>query len=210
MVDTTRHAITISTMMRGGSTMAVLCVGLLVSLNGCASRTSSDLPAGQQTSIQASVVASSPVTGTGTVTSAAGSGSAVAGSATAGPGVTASVSAIRSSTPPPSGSTGTDGVLRLSATDSGRIFSISLGTRVEVSLAPDLGSYHPPTTDNPSVLTETAHRGGYPANTTAVADYTATGRGTTHLASETDLACLHTNPPCLPPQRQFAVTIIIR
>jgi hypothetical protein len=36
-----------------------------------------------------------------------------------------------------------------------------------------------------------AHHGGYPANTTAVADFTAVARGTVHLVSETDLACLH-------------------
>jgi hypothetical protein len=54
-----------------------------------------------------------------------------------------------------------------------------------------------------------AHHGGYPANTTAVADFTAVARGTVHLVSETDLACVHAKCAYAPPQRQFMLTIVL-
>lgn len=78
-----------------------------------------------------------------------------------------------------------------------------------MELAPDGGSYDPPQSDNAAVLPEGAHFGGYPSDTTAVASFTAAQQGTAHVSSQTDLPCLHSTPRCLPPQRDFRITVIV-
>ena len=99
--------------------------------------------------------------------------------------------------------------LRLTAADSGRTIAVAIGTHITVDLAPDAGSYDPPDTDRTAVLRRDDQHGGYPDSTDAVADFTAVGQGTAHITSQTDLACLHTTPRCLPPQRGFTVTIAV-
>ncbi len=104
---------------------------------------------------------------------------------------------------------GPDGALRLTTADSGRTFSVPLHTVVVVSLAPELGSYHRPSAEGPGVLVDTSHKGGYPETTTARATFQAPHPGRAVLTSGTDMACLHTTPACLPPQREFTVVIIV-
>lgn len=104
---------------------------------------------------------------------------------------------------------GPDGALRLTTADSGRTFSVPLHTVVVVSLAPELGSYHRPSAEGPGVLVDTSHKVGYPETTTARATFQAPHPGRAVLTSGTDMACLHTTPACLPPQREFTVVIIV-
>ena len=86
---------------------------------------------------------------------------------------------------------------------------VAVGVRIEVTLDPNGGSYDPPTVDNPAVLGEQAHGGGYPADTAGVADFHALAGGSAQISSQTDRACLHTTPRCLPPQREFRVIISV-
>lgn len=97
----------------------------------------------------------------------------------------------------------------LTAADSGSTVTVAIGARIEVRLDPNGGSYDPPTVDNSATFAERTHGGGYPANTAAVAEFQALARGTAQISSQTDLACLHTTPRCLPPQREFRVTISV-
>jgi hypothetical protein len=97
----------------------------------------------------------------------------------------------------------------LTASDSGRSVTVRVGTRIDLTLAPYGGSFDPPTVDNPTELSELTHHGGYPSDTPAVSDWKAVAPGTAHLSSQSDLACLHTTPACLPPQFEFRVTIIV-
>ncbi|MDQ2789304.1 MAG: hypothetical protein M3Y73_06200 [Actinomycetota bacterium] len=87
---------------------------------------------------------------------------------------------------------------------------MDIGGRVHIDLSPNGGNYDQPHTDSPRVLHEDNHSGGYPATSAAVADFTVIGLGTAQITSQTDYACLHTNPRCLPPQRKFIVTITAR
>lgn len=119
---------------------------------------------------------------------------------------------VGSATPTPPASaepsaTSGSATLRITANDSGRAFTVHVGTQIHVELAPNAGSYDPPANDDSHVLREDSHAGGYPDNSTAIANFTAVARGAAHITSQTDMACLHTNPRCLPPQRSFSVTI---
>jgi hypothetical protein len=139
----------------------------------------------------------------------------VSGSGYGGPASSVSAAASGNGTtavpPPPFRQSSTPaGIVYLTASDSGRIIDVSIGTRIEIALAPSLGSYHPPTSDAASVLREHDQHGGYPAATTAIAEFRALGQGTARITSETDLACLHVKPACAPPQREFLVTIVVR
>ncbi len=102
-----------------------------------------------------------------------------------------------------------NGTLYLTASDSGRTITVKVRTRIYVTLQPYGESFDPPVVDNPHVLGELAHHGGYPTNTPAVADWHAVARGTGQLSSQSNLACLHTTPACLPPQYEFRVTIVV-
>lgn len=87
---------------------------------------------------------------------------------------------------------------------------MDIGGRVHIDLSPNGGNYDQPHTDSPRVLHEDNHSGGYPATSAAVADFTVIGLGTAQITSQTDYVCLHTTPPCVPPQREFIVTITAR
>lgn len=101
-------------------------------------------------------------------------------------------------------------MVRLTEADSGRTLTVQMGTKIHLELHPTAGSYDPPQVDRPGVLREDAHHGGYPQSTTAFADFTAIATGTATITSQTDMACLHTTPRCLPPQRGFSLAIAVR
>jgi hypothetical protein len=87
---------------------------------------------------------------------------------------------------------------------------VKAGTRIGLALQPYGGSYDPPTVDDPGVVSELSHHGGYPASTAAVAEFRAKEHGSAQISSQTDMACLHATPACLPPQFEFRVTISVR
>lgn len=101
-------------------------------------------------------------------------------------------------------------MVRLTEAASGRTLTVQVGTKIHLELHPTAGSYDPPQVDQPGVLREDAHHGGYPQSSTAVADFTTLARGSATITSQTDMACLHTTRRCLPPQRGFSVAIAVR
>lgn len=182
--------------IRGCASPAVLCGGLAVVLVGCASAVTS---AGQRSSDDPSVdgVVTVPVV----TVSAAGSGSAGPGGTATGsdPETRASSSTLSI----------TSSIVHLTEADSGRLIQVRVGTRIELVLAPSGGSFQPPTADAPTVLHEDAHFGGYPTSTAATTEFTASAPGTARISSITDLACLHSTPACMLPQREFVVAVTV-
>jgi hypothetical protein len=187
--------------------IAPLSVALVVLLVGCANHPGSAEPRTADHS-------SGPVPSSQAIPSNPAD-AGVSGSGYGGPASSVSASASDNGTtavpPPPSRQSSTSaGTVSLTASDAGRTIDVSIGTRIEIDLAPNVGSYHPPTSDAAPVLREHDQHGGYPGATTAIAEFRALGQGTAHITSETDLACLHVKPVCAPPQRQFLVTIVVR
>jgi hypothetical protein len=203
---------------RSGGATAV-GAGLLLLIAGCAdaampvvSAQQSNVSGSSGTSYVGSPPASTSVsTGTDSAGSAGAAGAtALARSGTARPGSNAVAPPL--STVPrssPSASVASALTINLTAADSGRTITVATGSVVNIDLAPDTGSYDPPSVDHPAVLRETAHHGGYPATSDAVATFAAIADGSATITSLTDLACLHTTPRCLPPQREFRVTLVV-
>jgi hypothetical protein len=200
---------------RSGGATAV-GAGLLLLIAGCADAAMPVVSA-QQSNVSGSsgtgYVSSPPAStwvSTGTESAEAAGATALARSGTARPGSNAVAPPL--STVPrssPSASVASALTINLTAADSGRTITVVAGTVVNIDLAPDTGSYDPPSVDHPAVLQETAHHGGYPATSDAVATFAAIADGSATITSLTDLACLHTTPRCLPPQREFRVTLVV-
>jgi len=118
--------------------------------------------------------------------------------------VAALVGLLGSLTPSASAST----TRYLHESDSGRTIHVARGDVIKVRLpGGSMGGYHRPRTSDGSVVDRTNAAGGYPSDDTARARFVARHRGTADLTSYTDYQCLHTEPRCLPPQRQWTVHV---
>lgn len=83
------------------------------------------------------------------------------------------------------------------------------GDTVEVSLPGGAqGGYVRPTSSTDS-LNRSSASGGYPSDQPARATFVAVKAGSADLSAQTDYTCLHSNPRCLPPQRQWIVHVIV-
>jgi hypothetical protein len=101
-------------------------------------------------------------------------------------------------------------VRHLHEDDSGRTIHVSVGDVVKVRLPGGSGGgYHRPRTSDRDVVRRTSATGGYPSDDDARASFRARHRGTADLTSYTDYRCLHTEPRCLPPQRQWTVHVVV-
>lgn len=69
-------------------------------------------------------------------------------------------------------------------------------------------SWHVPAAIGTAVRQVSAS-GGYPGNQPAQATFIAIQSGTATLQATDDTACLHAVPACLPPQRQWQLTVIV-
>lgn len=136
------------------------------------------------------------------------------------------VTPIRSSpTPPPSASPGTASPTTTAPTvaptatlatghpltfaDNGAAVALTVGQHLDLLLPPDgLGAWDRPILDGTG-LTITSAAGGYPSNSPLQVTFTAMAAGDAPIRTGTDLACFHTTPKCLPPQRQWSVTVHI-
>lgn len=93
---------------------------------------------------------------------------------------------------------------------SGTTVRLRTGQSVRVSLPGGAnGGYHQPGSSDGTVARRTAASGGYPTDQPAQATFFAVHVGTADLSSTTDFTCLHTNPRCLPPQRQWVVHLVV-
>lgn len=98
--------------------------------------------------------------------------------------------------------------LTLGNDDSGRTITVAVGTVIRVRLRPELGNYLPPTSSTSAVRRESS-RGGYPSDDPVDAIFTAVAPGRTDLTSTTDAQCLHSQPACMIPQKQWVVHIVV-
>jgi hypothetical protein len=101
-------------------------------------------------------------------------------------------------------------VRHLHEDDSGRTIHVSIGDVVKVRLPGGSGGYHRPRTSDRDVVRRTSASGGYPSDDDARARFRALAHGTVDLTSYTDYQCLHTEPRCLPPQREWVVHVVVR
>ena len=103
-----------------------------------------------------------------------------------------------------------DGVLELRESDSGSSIKVAVGDTIHVVLPGGAaGGYHQPESSDSS-LERTKASGGYPDGADAVAVFVARSSGAADLTSITDYVCLHADPRCLPPQRQWVVHVVVR
>ncbi|MCU1595769.1 MAG: hypothetical protein JWO12_3161 [Frankiales bacterium] len=85
-----------------------------------------------------------------------------------------------------------------------------VGQKLEVTLPGGAnGGYDQPASSSSDVVRRTSASGGYPSDHPAQASFLGVKPGTADLTSETDYTCLHSNPPCLPPQRQWLVHVVV-
>ena len=68
-------------------------------------------------------------------------------------------------------------------------------------------SWHVPAAEGAAVRRVTAS-GGYPAQQPARALFLAVQPGSATLSTVDDTACLHAHPACLPPPREWRVTVV--
>lgn len=141
-------------------------------------------------------------------------GTATTGTGTTGPGtiVTATAEPPSTSTPrptptpsPKSGS----GVIEVSNGDNGSTVHLRAGQELRVRLTPDGGNWDPPVSGDDGVAHRQSSSGGYPSNDPVDALFVGRGSGSTDITTMTDMACLHTNPRCLPPQRSWSVHVVV-
>jgi len=98
----------------------------------------------------------------------------------------------------------------LHESDSGRTIHVPPGDKLTVQLPGGSGGgYHRPRSSNEYVVDRVWSAGGYPSDADAQANFFARHRGKSDLTSITDYLCLHTNPRCLPPQKQWVVHIVV-
>lgn len=98
--------------------------------------------------------------------------------------------------------------LVLTNADSGRSITVAVGTVIRVRLQPELGNYVPPTSTSSAVRRE-ASSGGYPSNHPVDATFTAVAAGKADLSATTDAPCLHQQPSCMIPQKQWQVALVV-
>lgn len=98
----------------------------------------------------------------------------------------------------------------LHESDAGRTIHVARGDVIKVRLpGGSMGGYHRPRTSDGDIVQRTNASGGYPSDDKARARFVARHRGTADLTSYTDYTCLHTDPRCLPPQREWTVHVIV-
>jgi hypothetical protein len=101
------------------------------------------------------------------------------------------------------------GDIEVTNADNGATVHLRDGQRLKVRLTPDGGSWDPPTSANESVVARQSTSGGYPSNDPADAVFVGMASGSTDITSMTDMACLHSNPRCLPPQREWTIHVVV-
>lgn len=138
----------------------------------------------------------------------AGGATAATGYASTGPGklVTPTPEPSPKPTPTP---TARSGEVVVTNDNNGQTITLTVGERLHVKLKPDAGNYDPPTSSNSAVLGRESNTGGYPGDQPVDARFLARSAGTSDVTTQTDMACLHSNPRCLPPQRSWMVHVVV-
>lgn len=96
---------------------------------------------------------------------------------------------------------------------AGGHLTLRVGERRAVRLVPpglEGAAWRRLTVTHPDVLAVRDERGGYPGTGVLAATLVALRTGRAVASSQTDQACLHTSPPCLPPQLGWFVVVTVR
>ena len=101
------------------------------------------------------------------------------------------------------------GSVRLTDNDSGRSVVVRLGDRITVVLGGNGQQWDQPSARGDAVRRTTA-AGGYPTTLPARATFLAVSAGSAQLTATTDAACLHAQPRCMIPQRDWSVQVTIK
>jgi hypothetical protein len=101
------------------------------------------------------------------------------------------------------------GPRQLTVADNGATVRLARGQSVTTNLvAQGMFSWHVPAATG-SAVRQMNNSGGYPTSQPAQATFLAVNPGTATLTAMNDTACLHAHPPCLPPQQQWQVTVLV-
>ena len=100
--------------------------------------------------------------------------------------------------------------VELNEASSGRTLRVRVGQRVVVELpGGSVGGYVVPRSSDEQVVPRRSSSGGYPSDAPARASFEAAQRGEADLSATTDFGCLHTQPRCLPAQKQWLVHLVV-
>lgn len=127
----------------------------------------------------------------------------IAGTASASPAVTVTPFSTKSAKPSPTPTY--TGSRTLVESDSGATIRLKVGEIVKVSLPSE---YDTPNAQS-DVMTRVSSTGGYPSGKPLEATFRAEGVGRTDITSSTDYACLHAQPMCMIPQREWIVHVVV-
>lgn len=104
---------------------------------------------------------------------------------------------------------GTTAVRHLHLDDAGRTIHVEPGDVIKVRLPGGAaGGFHRPRSSDHDAVRRTRASGGYPSDDPARARFVARGGGA-DLTSTDDYTCLHSDPRCLPAQRQWVVHVVV-
>lgn len=131
-----------------------------------------------------------------------------AGTATASPAI-AGTASRQPISPPGSPPPTLTGPVTLTMADNGAVVRLHADQQVAVALAPEgVFSWHVPAAAGAAVR-RVSTSGGYPGQQPARAAFLAVRSGSATLTAIDDTACLHAQPACEPPQREWRVTVIV-
>jgi hypothetical protein len=114
--------------------------------------------------------------------------------------------------PPPSASIPPDPHQPVTVAANGAHLVLHVGQRRSVHLVPSgiPGNFDPLTVSRQGIVTISDESGGYPGDDPLAATITAMTPGTTQLTTQSDLSCLHSSPPCLPPQYAWTLEVTVQ
>ena len=100
----------------------------------------------------------------------------------------------------------------VSVAANGAHLVLHVGQHRSVRLVPQgvPGNFDPLMASRPGIVMISDESGGYPSDDPLVATITATTPGITRLTTQSDLSCLHTSPPCLPPQYAWTLDVTVQ
>ena len=181
---------------------------------GCSTGSTVGLSAGNNSPGPTSYASDLPLsvspTPSPTITAGPGGITATAGTGTTGPGVLVTPTNEPVPTPRPTATkTSESAEVVVTNDNSGDTVKLRVGQRLRVRLTPDSGNWDPPTSGNNVVLSRRSSSGGYPGDQPVDASFVGVGAGSTDVSTQTDMACLHTEPRCLPPQRAWMVHVVV-
>lgn len=120
------------------------------------------------------------------------------------------IAVVLATTAPPAAAPTSCTVWHVRLSDSGRTLHVERGDFVRVRLPGGAsGGFHKPRTSDRDILRRRWADGGYPSDDPARAEFRARQTGTADLTAYDDYTCLHTEPRCLPPQRQWIVHVVV-